>query len=209
MKKIFILLVGLFMSLGAVTFEELPVAGELDYSHGCGFKCDATAPAPLLTGRVWVDYIVFGENGKLTNDTGYMNRVRTVNFESSADTVVTIRPIALDDEAGSGQLDYVFGKNSDRWKLVQTDMKEQHTDSGGTSAANLMNGMSSAGMSNAATAGAGALLFFLSSNSPSGSFLYKITIKKDNKTDEMFIRIRNSRSSYALMQMSDYLTENR
>lgn len=198
MKKIFILLVGLSLSLSAVTFEELPSVGKLNYTQDCGFRCDATGIVPQLSGRVYVDAIVFGKDGKLTDQNPYMKAYSTVNFRESADTVITIRPVAVDEEAGAGMLNYALGAHSNTWKIVDTNMTEKHTENGGTSGAILAGGMSNAGMSNTASAGAGVALFLLSSKSPHGSFLYSIKITKNGQIDEYLLKMRNQDAEAAL-----------
>lgn len=195
MRKITLIIVGLLMSIvaSASTLQELNYnnanLGEIKFDTGCyGVACKMSNPLSKVNGKIYVDYVVFDPKGNLSTKEWRMEKVKTAKTPDEADAVVTMRPIAMNENIHNVVLyRYIDDKS---WKAVDANLSDKKTlDNGGTSGALLANNVKMSGASNSTSAAAGAALFFLTSNSPEGSFIYHVNVKyKNGKSENTFIR---------------------
>lgn len=221
MRKIALIIVGLFMSLvaSASTLDTITtnISGSIVNLGSIEFNQDGPERncymskklSKKLVGGTYVDYIVFDDKGKLTTEHSRMEYVKTEKNKNNAKNIVTIRPIALDEEAKASFFGSFADYKTATWKSIEnSEMNKQRTDTGGTTSANVAGSMSSNGFSNSSSAGTAAFLMFMTVNSPSASFIYYVEIQyQDGTKESSFVLVKNSKTPYTIMCLKNIIKE--
>lgn len=203
MRKIALIIVGLFMSLvaSASTLDEITTdangtsvnLASIVFDKKCAlFGCYTNNTiSKKLIGKNFVDATVFDGKGNLTNDHQYFRYLTTVKNKNEADNIVTIKPIAIDIQGQKRAFVKYFPRDSDTWIAVNnSSIENPKKDSGGMAAANITGSMAGSGFSNSAAVGAGAAVMLLADGSPTADFIYCINIEyKDKTKNTLFVKM--------------------